>query len=249
MIMDLNVRDITAFFATTGALVAAAEKIDAELALRLGRGFNVFDAIRPDENRLSDILRDLLDPRGPHGQGDRFLRAFLDICKIGEPWSKDTNNVRVYRERQTISLDEDRKRRRIDLVIAFGASAGAVAIENKPWAGEQNDQMKDYAEHLNHIYQDRFHLLYLSGNGRPPETLGEWDQCLKEVVRFHPMAYNRPASQDREMPNLHDWTAQCARLTEADKLRWFLRDFAAWIAENFETPALDEGGEDALPHA
>ena len=67
--MDLNERDITAFFATMGALVAAAEKIDAELALRLGQGFNVFDAIRPDENRLSDILRDLLDPRGAHGQG------------------------------------------------------------------------------------------------------------------------------------------------------------------------------------
>ena len=30
--------------------------------------------IQPDENRLSDILRDLLDPAGPHGQGDTFLR-------------------------------------------------------------------------------------------------------------------------------------------------------------------------------
>ena len=69
--MDLNERDIAAYFATTGALVAAAERIDAELALYHGHGFNVFDAIRPDENRLSDILRDLLDPRGSHGQGVR----------------------------------------------------------------------------------------------------------------------------------------------------------------------------------
>jgi hypothetical protein len=40
--------------------------------------FNVFAFIEPDENRLSDILADLLDPRGSHGQGDGFLRLFAD---------------------------------------------------------------------------------------------------------------------------------------------------------------------------
>src|SRR5438046_8522976 len=38
---------------------------------------NVFDYIQPDENRLSDILLDLLDPNGPHGQTDIFLQQFI----------------------------------------------------------------------------------------------------------------------------------------------------------------------------
>src|SRR3712207_5367167 len=39
--------------------------------------FCVFDFIKPNENALSDIVAELLDPQGSHGQGDVFLRAFL----------------------------------------------------------------------------------------------------------------------------------------------------------------------------
>ena len=242
--MDLNERDIAAYFATTGALVAAAERIDAELALYLGHGFNVFDAIRPDENRLSDILRDLLDPRGSHGQGDCFLRLFLGMLRAQELEHLLGGNppVDVYREQLTSSIEEDR--RRIDLVIVIhGPPDWGIAIENKPWAGEQQKQMEAYAEYLHSTYGDCFHLLYLSGDGSSPETLGRWKRRLKDENRFHSIAY-----YGESMPNLYDWTMQCTRAAEADKLRWFLRDFAAWIAGNFEPPKSNEGGGDELPH-
>jgi hypothetical protein len=35
--------------------------------MRLATGFNVFHLIEPDENKLSDILAGLLDPKGSHG--------------------------------------------------------------------------------------------------------------------------------------------------------------------------------------
>lgn len=239
--MDLSETDITAFFARTGALLSAAERIDAELALHLGHGFNVFDAIRPDENRLSDILRDLLDPRGSHGQGQPFLRLFLGM--LGDQRIEqllDANPpVDVYREHRTWSIEEDR--RRIDLVILIhGPPDFAIAIENKPWTGEQDKQMEAYAEHLDRAYGDRFSLLYLSGCGNPPETLGPWDQRLKDAGRFHALPYHESESNGRSKPSLHAWVMDCTHHAEADKLRWFLRDFATWIAENFQASESNE---------
>src|SRR5262245_47098510 len=50
-----------------------------EYRARLAPDFSVFTRyIQPDENRLSLVLADLLDPDGDHGQGQLFLREFLD---------------------------------------------------------------------------------------------------------------------------------------------------------------------------
>jgi len=225
--MELLDPDIRAFFDTVGVLVDAAAKVDLELARRIGTRFNVFDVIRPDENRISDILRDLLDPHGSHGQGACFLKAFLETCGIVASWS-DLASTRVYRESRTSTLDADR---RIDLVIDFvGARRGAIGIENKPWAGEQKMQLADYAEHLERRYEDRFHLVYLTGTGRPSTTLGACGERLRLDGRFHTVPYNG----FEEHRTLRKWIEQCIDLADAEKVRWFLRDFAAWIDRSFE---------------
>lgn len=229
--MELLDHDIRTFFDTVGVLVDAAAKVDLELARRIGARFNVFDVIRPDENRISDILRDLLDPQGSHGQGACFLKAFLETCGIVAS-RPDLASARVYRESRTSTLDADR---RIDLVIDFvGARAGAIAIENKPWAGEQEMQLADYAEHLERRYEDRFHLVYLTGTGRPSTTLGTCGERLRSDGRFHTVPYNG-FDEDR---TLRTWIEQCIDLADAEKIRWFLRDFAAWIERSFD-PSTD----------
>jgi hypothetical protein len=233
--------DVRNFFDTISAVVAASDKIDEELALRLGTRFNVIDRINPSENGLSDILRDLLDPRGDHGQGQRFLRAFLDLCNINERWLARDMHVSVYRERRTTSLDADR---RIDLLLRFdGASRrGAIAIENKPWAGEQENQMADYADDLLFVYGEAFHLVYLSGDGKGPKTLGRWDKKLRQTGRLHIIPYHGPALSSDGIPiSLRGWVDACSREAEADKLRWFFRDLSEWIRRNFEVSGKETG--------
>lgn len=47
----------------------------------LATRFNVFEYIQPNENRLSDLIADLLDPKGKHGQGQVLLREFVKtVC-------------------------------------------------------------------------------------------------------------------------------------------------------------------------
>jgi hypothetical protein len=238
--MDLT-KDISAYFATAGALVDAAAKVDEELALHLGHGFNVFDFIAPSENGISDILRDLLDPRGPHGQGDRFLRLFLQSLGLARLLD-DTPRVDVYREHLTASIKQDR--RRIDLVIEIHSQSKswAVGIENKPWAIEQDNQLHDYATHLESRFSKQFHLVYLSGDGGEPSTLGEWEKQLG-VKRLHIMPYAKgPAGKNGVVQSLYEWALEAATHAQADKIRWFLRDLAAWIATNFQTLAEDNHG-------
>ena len=65
------------FFANINHKVELAETQQRLIDKQQATKFNVFELIEPDENKLSDILADLLDPKGSHGQGDLFLRLLF----------------------------------------------------------------------------------------------------------------------------------------------------------------------------
>jgi hypothetical protein len=115
---DLNIRY---YFDTASFLVSSAEAIDRELAEKTGRNFNIFDVFEVTyETLLSRILRELLDPSGGHGQGIRFLQAFIEQFEYKDAlaWAGDLSKANVITERPT-SLG-----RRIDATPAF-----------RPWYG------------------------------------------------------------------------------------------------------------------
>jgi hypothetical protein len=199
-------------------LTAARDEIRRNELLHATR-FNVFGYIRPDENRLSDIIADLLDPRGTHGQGDAFLRLFG--TELGIELPDDLAGTTVTREEPTTLLANPL--RRIDVVIDFGSSG--LAIENKPWAGEQVDQVKDYLDQLTRRYGDQFVLVYLTGDGSPPPSvpLAELD-WLERKGRFRLLPYPTGFSA---------WLEACAARSEADPVRWLLSHFRRYVREEF----------------
>jgi len=111
-----------------------------------GRRFNVFESLGVQEKELrhSCFLASLLDPRGSHGQGDRFLRPFLEMvgCKV-EP-ATDLCATQVMREFNVVSQSQNNTGR-IDLVLQL-PNRFFIAIENKVWAGEQENQVGRYQE-------------------------------------------------------------------------------------------------------
>ncbi len=106
---------------------------------QLAPDFSLFDYLRSDEVGLSRCLAGLLDPGGSHGQGTLFLRRFLETI--------DRPDWRVDGERWKVALEQQAAgQRRID--IHLSARAGLIGIENKPWAADQDGQLRDYASHL-----------------------------------------------------------------------------------------------------
>src|SRR5437762_477168 len=76
--------------------LVAADREWQQVAVNEAPSFRVLSLLSPDENRLSDIIAELLDPHGSHGQGTAFLTLFALRCPsvAGGP----LNHVSVHRE-------------------------------------------------------------------------------------------------------------------------------------------------------
>ncbi|HHW43585.1 MAG TPA: PD-(D/E)XK nuclease family protein [Desulfotomaculum sp.] len=203
----------------------AKKKLDVYLA----SDFNVFDLIAPDENRLSDIIADLLDPAGKHGQGNTFLIEFLKI--IGCETIDNIDKCKIKREEIAYYLSKPG--RRIDITIDFNNFG--IGIENKPWAEEQKDQIKDYCRHLESKYKDKFCLIYLSGNGNKPQSIrsGEW-QNLEQQGKAKAISYPH---------KFKEWLESCYKECKSEKIRWFLQDFVNYVERNFRIENEEMGQE------
>jgi len=187
----------------------------------LASEFNVFQYILPDENRLSDIIADLLDPKGKHGQKEIFLKEFLELTGISGKC--DALKGKITREKATDYIPDSQ--RRIDIIIDFGEFG--IGIENKPWANEQNDQLKDYNKHLMKKYKDSYLLIYLTPSDSPPTSLTKNEiEDLKRQGAFLTMVYTE---------KFKIWIENCYKLSDSEKIRLFLKDFIDYIGSQFKS--------------
>ena len=190
---------------------------------------NVFSYIRPDENRLSDIIRDLLDPRGPHGQSEAFLCEFIaQTC----PREINPNSCNVFRENVTSRIESHL--RRIDILVDLGDFG--IAIENKPWATDQQDQISDYVAHLERRFTGEFVIVYLTRNGGKPQSLAS-SQCDRLLSTRKLLLWNYQGV-------FRAWLKRCYRECEADVVRFFLRNFIAYIDDTFQVTREEQNSDE-----
>jgi hypothetical protein len=230
---ELSVERLDRFFSGAKHHVDLAEQLDRKLA----SGFNVFDLIRPDENRLSDVLALLLDPRGAHGQGDLFLRLLIEKLDTGLS-TKHTKRATVRREAPTYRIDKNR--RRMDVLVDAN---DLVAIENKVNAEEQPEQVEDYLEHLRlcaQVHSVLSTLIYLTPSGDPPGSIIEED--LNQAVagnRLRCWSYGH---------HLRKWLEACQGQCEAPRFRDFLTDFIHYIELEIKRDSADNPEQTAHEH-
>ena len=247
-VREANRMEYQRLFAELTPRLETARALERELDKKLARRFNVLDYLRDDELGLSRIIADLIDPDATHGQGTLFLRALLaslESLKNTPRWPDlDKSRITVEVE-QRITAD-----RRIDVAVQIdgGDAAHCLAIENKPYAGDQKDQVKDYLEYLKKEYGDRFLLIYLSPTGEGPLgwsidreelTKGEWKE------RFAIMPYHQGQEEQadgfeafRIQYSLAEWLGECRKNCEVDRLRWFLRDAEIFCQRTFGGQAM-----------
>jgi len=201
---------------------AALKMVDRKLATR----FNLFDLLPPDEPSVSRVLRELLDPKGSHGQGATFLLHFLDM--IGCPRPIDSNTTQVTTEHYT--RHGTAKGRFIDLLIRYDGYA--IGIENKLWARDQRDQVQDYLEDVKKQGVEGAWLLYITPDGRKPSqwSLGEATTVLADGSILL-LAY---VLREGDKPDLVTWLAECRRMCESEKIREILSDLEKHLRLRFQ---------------
>lgn len=153
--------NIEALLKKVGEIVKRYEEEDR----KTGRKFNVYSiaGIERDEVKThSRMIAELLDPKGSHGQGDLFLKLFLERF-LEKSEIENTDKVQVYVETNYGNNG------RVDIEIILNNRY--IIIENKIDAGDQPEQLKRYsdiAENVKKYAKDKYSLLYLTKYGREP---------------------------------------------------------------------------------
>jgi len=229
--MNIDKQRLQQFFNELKAKREAFAENYKYFAPQLAPQFNCFDFIDSDENKLSEIIAHLLNPQTTHAQNDLFLRLFFKEIEIKYP---DCNQkVTVNCEVVTHSIKNNQ--RRIDILVDFEKDCFGLAIENKPWAGDQEKQLSDYNEHLNNIYGNKYCLIYLSGNDSDPSensiTKTEREQ-LEKSNHYKKINFS----------DIVSWLKQCEKESKSDHVKHFLRDFIAYCQKTFlgETNMIDK---------
>lgn len=159
-----------------------------------GGHFNLFQILGIGHFEVkthSPILSELLNPQGRHGQGDVFLRLFLERLGIADP-PFQASRTTVEPERY-IGSKTDTEGGQIDIVIEDGVRR-RILIENKIYAGDQDSQLLRY-----HNYDKKAVLIYLTLDGKEASEYS--------AKGLEPSDYKR-ISYEKE---IRDWLMDCRK--------------------------------------
>ena len=164
--------------------------------------FNLLGIISPKELQLSKLIAEFINPKGTHEQGNLFLKEFINFFLPNHKKLIKENNISVL-----IELAEN-VNGRIDILIDFDNKFG-VAIENKPFADDQDEQIIRYVEYLENTYgKGNFSMLYLSAHGEPPNEKSLPENKRKKLGNiFIILSYKE----------IRDWLLVCANLIPKNK--------------------------------
>jgi PD-(D/E)XK nuclease superfamily len=134
--------------------------------------FNIFHVLSVErrETKLhSRFLAELLDPRGRHSQGHRFLVQFLETargCGLSCPpkWSSS--------DQWQVATEVHTEYGRLDILLRSPADKFIAVIENKVDALEQDQQLSRYDEWLRGQPEEFRSLIFLTPDGREPQSIG-----------------------------------------------------------------------------
>lgn len=223
------------FFDELAPRLETARELERELDAHLARRFNVFDYLRTDELGISRVVADLLNPDGKHGQGTTFLKLMLDACDLSDHAHLDARLGATVEVEKTIKGD-----RRLDICVCIGDYC--LAIENKPYAGDQPRQVVDYLAWLRRNFE-KYALIYLSPSGEPPSSASVELTDLRELGdsgQFKVMPYYSSEEGtwdddgfERCDCTLAEWLANCRKNCNVERLWWFLREAEEFCSRKF----------------
>lgn len=203
----------------------AIVKLEAqrEIARYSGNQFTPFKYIIQNERSISWIIADMLNPAGEHGQKDMFLRIFTK--QVLKDAALDCSSVAVRCEASTHNIN--RTSRKIDILLT--APDWVCAIENKPRAAQQHDQLEDYSRHLASLKKAKTFLVFLAPHWITPQAFTTHAEGLRLWYFSKDEAKNQSPDDASAQVLFWNWTEECRKHCEADNVRRFITDFQHWV--------------------
>lgn len=206
---------VMSLMANVSHILRAHQKAKELYVNRFAPDYSVFTFIEPDELRLSKIVAWLLDPDQTHGQCGLFLRLLLQVLGV-EARFEDCRHASV---RTEVPVRDGR----MDVFVSMPGFQ--LAIENKPWARDQHEQLKRYFTHFDALRPTNYQIIYLTAKGTYPSSL-----CPKEADRRVSVKQLRLWGYDSEVLA---WLARCQSECRADRVSIFIDEFSRYIRATF----------------
>lgn len=175
-----------------------------------GENFNIFYIMNKESDEVwthSAIISELLNPKGSHSLGSKPLELFIKQFKehfLKEDFKIDFVNAISIKEECLISEHENYFYDRLDIVVkekyAVRESKNIFCIENKIYAGEQEDQLLRYKkQYPNGI------LFYLTLTGEESKQLID----NKDNNIYTPIAYSNNEKDSKG--SILNWLEECVK--------------------------------------
>lgn len=194
--------DIQRFFQEVASICALGQAQQEERN-RKGENYNLFSILSIERYELkhSALIANLLDPKGSHGCGDAFLRAFFEIALKGTAYPFESSTPpNSYTEHYIGPIAGDTGGR-IDILVE--SSRYGLIIENKIYAGDQDKQLTRYDNYGKETFgADKYLLAYLTLYGYDASKESTATKSAEEV------GYLRLSYAE----DILRWLEQCARL-------------------------------------
>lgn len=195
----------------------ALQQARKKLAKSHAPDFYMIDSFSINENSLSQALSRLLHPNESHGQEYLYLDLFLK--EFAQDIHSEFDSQAFMETEVTLEKATD-SNRRIDIHLNLSGKA-FIGIENKPWASDQQNQLKDYADYLKKYANNKnWLLIYLcnyepSNYSLPPEH----KSSLENSKNFKTISFNE----------LNTWLEKCLSKTKPAKVRLFIEELIYFI--------------------
>ena len=196
--------DIQRFFQEV-ASICALEQAQQEERNRKGENYNLFSILSIERYELkhSALIANLLDPKGSHGCGDAFLRAFFEIALKGTAYPFESSTPLDSRTEHYTGPIAGDTGGRIDILVK--SSHYGLIIENKIYAGDQDKQLTRYDNYGKKTFgAGRYLLVYLTLFGSEASKESTATKSAEEV------GYLRLSYAE----DILRWLEQCVRLAD-----------------------------------
>ncbi|HIE55642.1 MAG TPA: hypothetical protein EYP90_10745 [Chromatiaceae bacterium] len=201
---------IAQFQPFTSSFQQLKEKVTEENK-RNAPAFNIFSILglaHYEVRTHSAFLAHLLNPAAEHGQRHLFLQSFLTFCSQQfSDFSQLTDSVE--NGRWQIITELHTTYGNLDIVIRSPELSYLCVIENKIYAGEQQDQLQRYSDWMTTVSKEYTEqaLMYLTLSGAAASTSGK-ATYFRLSYRDHITEWLRQTQQQISAPSVKAVVAQ-----------------------------------------
>ncbi len=204
--------ELSAFFKLTSEKLQKVLEVD----INEGKHYNIFEILKIQslEARVhSPFIVNLLNPKGSHKMGTLFLDHFL--LKVGLVHSfEEAKNWILEAIVDELALPDGKGRADIFMQFNVMGEFKAIIIENKIYAGDQQNQLERYSQYLMedlNLSLENFYIFYLTLDGKAPSE----HSITKEKL----IGLNYSFKQISYSEQVTNWLADCSKESIPDNIK------------------------------